>query len=437
MYHKKEKELINIVVIGHVDSGKSTTTGHLIYKCGGIPSRVLDKLKDEAKALGKDSFFYAYIMDKAKASREKGVTIDCALREFESPKYKFNIIDAPGHKDFIKNMITGTSQADVAVLVVPATKGEFEAAISIDGQAKEHLLLAYTLGIRQLIVAVNKMDHELIAYSEERFNEIKKEISAETKKLGFNPDKVSYLPVSGWTGENLTEKSDNFEWFKGPTLLEAFDALTVPKRHTDKPLRVPIQNVYKIKGIGTVPCGRVETGVLKINTKVQFSPNGAIGEVRSIESHHTDLTEAVPGTNVGFACKGIAVTDITRGDVCGELANDPPRPAVEFEAQIIIMDHPGTIMAGYTPILDCHTAHVPCKFEQIKAKVDKRSGKVMEESPESIKKGDSAIVRMIPIKPLCVEPFNQYPPLGRFAIRDMKRTVAVGIVKSVVKKEYK
>lgn len=234
----------------------------------------------------------------------------------------------------------------------------------------------------------------------------------------------------------MTEKSENLKWFKGPTLLEACDNLVAPKRHSDKPLRIPLQNVYKIKGIGTVPCGRVETGILKPNTKVIFTPNGAKGEVKSVESHGKDLEFAEPGANVGFCCRGIAADAVTKGDVCGDMSNDPPKPAVEFTAQVIIMDHPNTISAGYTPVLDCHTAHVPCKFEEIASKVDKRTGAVTEDKPEFIKKGDSAIVRLIPQKPLCVEVFSEYPPLGRFVIRDMKRTVAVGIVKKVVKGQY-
>jgi elongation factor 1-alpha len=270
----KEKVHINIVVIGHVDSGKSTTTGHLIYKCGGIDKRTIEKFEKEANDMGKGSFKYAWVLDKLKAERERGITIDIALWKFESPKYYFTIIDAPGHRDFIKNMITGTSQADVAVLVIASPQGEFEAGISKDGQTREHALLAYTLGVKQIIVAVNKMDEKTVNFKEDRYEEIKKEVSAYLKKVGYNPDKVPFVPISGWNGDNMIEKSPSLPWYKGPTLLEALDSVEPPKRPFDKPLRLPLQDVYKIGGIGTVPVGRVETGILRPGTVVTFSPAG-------------------------------------------------------------------------------------------------------------------------------------------------------------------
>jgi len=432
----KEKTHINLVVIGHVDSGKSTTTGHLIYKCGGVDKRALEKIEKEAEALGKQSFIYAFILDKMKAERERGITIDCSLWKFESPKYEFTIIDAPGHRDFIKNMITGTSQADVAVLMVDSTPGGFEAGISIEGQTKEHILLAYTLGVRQLVVCVNKMDDKLVNWSETRFNEIQKEVGQYLKKVGYNPDKIPFIPLSGWTGDNLIEKSDNLKWYKGPTLLEAFDNLIPPKRPFDKPLRVPLQDVYKIGGIGTVPVGRVETGIIKPNMMVTFAPSGVSAEVKTVESHHEKLEEATPGYSIGFNIRGVAKNELRRGDVCGDSKNDPPKPAIDFIAQVIIMSHPNEITNGYTPVLDCHTAHTACKFEEIQSKIDKRTGNVLESNPKSIRTGDSALVKMVPTKALCIESFSEYPPLGRFAVRDMKKTIAVGVVKSVNKKNY-
>merc|ERR1712054_85045 len=317
---------------------------------------------------GKGSFKYAWVLDKLKAERERGITIDIALWKFETDKYHFTIIDAPGHRDFIKNMITGTSQADVAVLIIASPAGEFEAGISKNGQTREHALLAYTLGVKQMIVAINKMDEKTVNYGEARFKEIQKEVSNFIKKIGYNPKRVPFVPISGWNGDNMLERSENMKWWKGPTLIEALDAVKPPVRPTEKPLRVPLQDVYKIGGIGTVPVGRVETGVLKPGMVVTFAPCAITTEVKSVEMHHEQLAEAVPGDNVGFNVKNVSVKDIRRGYVCGDSKNDPPKEAESFNAQVIILN-------------------------------------------------------MVPQKPLCVETFNEYSPLGRFAVRDMRQTV--------------
>jgi len=430
----KEKGHINIVVIGHVDSGKSTTTGHLIYKCGGIDKRTIERFEKEASDMGKGSFKYAWVLDKLKAERERGITIDISLWKFETPKYYVTIIDAPGHRDFIKNMITGTSQADCAVLVVAAGQGEFEAGISKNGQTREHALLAYTLGVKQMIVAVNKMDDKSVEYGQARYEEIKKEVSQYIKKVGYNPEKVNFVPISGWNGDNMIDRSPNITWYKGPTLLEALDQIVEPKRPSDKPLRCPLQDVYKIAGIGTVPVGRVETGVLKPGMTVHFAPANVAAEVKSVEMHHTALVEALPGDNVGFNVKNVSTKDIRRGMVAGDSKNDPPLETESFIAQVIVLNHPGQIQNGYTPVLDCHTAHIACKFSEIQTKIDRRTGKETEKDPKNIKSGDAAMVLLVPSKPLCVESFSDYPPLGRFAVRDMRQTVAVGVIKSVTKR---
>ncbi|KAJ3296733.1 translation elongation factor EF-1 alpha [Borealophlyctis nickersoniae] len=441
----KEKTHVNVVVIGHVDSGKSTTTGHLIYKCGGIDKRTIEKFEKEAADMGKGSFKYAWVLDKLKAERERGITIDIALWKFETPKYYVTVIDAPGHRDFIKNMITGTSQADCAILIIAGGVGEFEAGISKDGQTREHALLAFTLGVKQLIVAVNKMDTN--KWSEDRFNEIVKEVSGFIKKVGYNPKSVAFVPISGWHGDNMLEPSTNMPWFKGwtkeskagsatgKTLLQAIDAIEPPTRPTDKPLRLPLQDVYKIGGIGTVPVGRVETGIIKPGMVVTFAPANLSTEVKSVEMHHESLAEGLPGDNVGFNVKNVSVKEIRRGMVCGDSKNDPPKESASFNAQVIVLAHPGQISAGYSPVLDCHTAHIACKFAELIEKIDRRSGKKLEDAPKFIKSGDAAIVKMVPSKPMCVESYQEYPPLGRFAVRDMRQTVAVGVIKSVDKTE--
>jgi len=431
----RDKVHVNIVVIGHVDAGKSTTTGHLIYKCGGIDKRVIEKYEKEAAEMGKSSFKYAWVLDKLKAERERGITIDIALWKFTTAKYEFTIIDAPGHRDFIKNMITGTSQADVAVLVVAAGKGEFEAGIDANGQTREHALLAFTLGVKQMIVAVNKMDSDSVMYGEERYNEIKEAVSQFLKRIGYNPEGIPFVPISGWVGDNMIDRSPKMAWYKGPILLEALDGVTPPERPVEKPLRIPLQDVYKIGGIGTVPVGRVETGKLTPGMVVTFAPVGLTTEVKSIEMHHEQIPEATPGDNIGFNVKNVSVKEIRRGYVAGDSKNDPPKGVENFTAQVIILNHPGEIHAGYAPVLDCHTAHIACKFLQLLQKIDKRNGKVLEENPKCVKKGDAVIAVLEPSQPLCCEGFKEYPPLGRFAVRDMRQTVAVGVIKSVVKED--
>lgn len=446
------KTHINIVVIGHVDSGKSTSTGHLIYKCGGIDKRAIEKFEKEAQEMGKGSFKYAWVLDKLKAERERGITIDIALWKFQTKNYYVTIIDAPGHRDFIKNMITGTSQADCAVLIVASSTGEFEAGISKNGQTREHALLAYTLGVKQMIVGVNKIDNTDPPYSESRFEEIKKEVESYVKKVGYNPKSVAFVPISGWHGDNMIEPSPNMGWYKGwattkvdndkkehkasgKTLLEALDAILPPTRPSGKPLRLPLQDVYKIGGIGTVPVGRVETGTIKPGMIVTFAPAMVTTEVKSVEMHHESMPEAFPGDNVGFNVKNVSIKDIKRGMVASDSKNDPAKETKNFLAQVIILNHPGEIHAGYQPVLDCHTAHVACKFTELKEKIDRRSGKVMEEAPKMVKSGDAVMAVLTPSKPMCVEAFSEYPPLGRFAVRDMRQTVAVGVIKSVEKSD--
>jgi len=407
----------------------------LIYKCGGIDERTIEKFEKEAKQLGKESFKYAWVLDKLKAERERGITIDIALWKFESQKYTFTIIDAPGHRDFIKNMITGTSQADVAILVVSSGIGEFEAGIGKDGQTREHALLAYTMGIKQVIVAVNKMDSH--NYTEERFTDIKKEVLDYLKKIGFQEKNINVVAYSGFMGDNLIERSDKMPWYKGDTLLEALDRVEPPVRPIEKPLRLPLQDVYKITGVGTVPVGRVETGVLRAGILVAFAPGAVVTECKSVEMHHTTLEEAIPGDNVGFNIKGVNAKDLRRGNVASDSKNDPAKECASFNAQVIVLNHPNKIQAGYTPVLDCHTSHIACKFEKLLSKIDRRTGKEIEAEPKEIKNQEACIVQMVPQKSMCVETFSEYPPLGRFAVRDMKQTVAVGVIKLVDKKTGK
>jgi elongation factor 1-alpha len=419
-----KKEHLNLVFIGHVDSGKSTTVGRILYETGAISEQVLNKLKDEAAKVGKATFEFAFVMDELKEERERGVTIDISHREFESPKYYCTIIDAPGHRDFVKNMITGASQADAAVLMISVKDG-------IQPQTKEHAFLAKVLGISQIAVNMNKMD--AVSYSQAEYDKQKAEAEKLLKGIGYKVENIKFVPCSSYNGDNLTKKSANMPWYTGPTLLEVVDTFVIPSKPRDKPLRLPIQDVFTITGHGTVPVGRVETGIMKPNDSVVVMPSGAKGEVKKIEMHHQELTEAVPGDNVGFNLKGVDKKDIKRGDVLGP-STSPPTVAADFTAQIVVLNHPTAISIGYTPVLHIHTAQFAGRVVEILEKKDPKTGQAVPGKPDFIKTGDVAIVKIQPLKNVVIEKFSDYPPLGRFAIRDMGQTVAAGVVLSVTPK---
>ncbi|MEM4260059.1 MAG: translation elongation factor EF-1 subunit alpha [Candidatus Woesearchaeota archaeon] len=426
----KEKEHINLVFIGHVDHGKSTTVGRMLYDSGNIDEQTMRKLTEKAKELGKSGFEFAFVMDNLKEERERGVTIDLAHKKFESPKYYFTIIDAPGHRDFIKNMITGASQADAAVVVVSANPGD-----GVQAQTKEHIFLSKTFGVAQIIVAVNKMD--MAKYSQARFDEVKLQVTNLLKSVGYKPDGIKFVPIASFPGDNVVKKSANMPWYTGPTLLEALDTLSIPEKPTQLPLRLPIQDVYNITGIGVVPVGRVETGIMKVGDKVIAMPGregkGVVGEVKSIEMHHEQLKEALPGDNVGFNVRGFNKKDIARGDVVGHESNIPT-VASEFTAQIVVLNHPSVITIGYTPVFHIHTAQIACQFEEIVKTINPATGETLKEKPDFIKNGDVAIVKIKPVQPLVIERQKDIPQLARFAVRDSGATVAAGMCIDLVKK---
>ena len=429
-----QKPHLNLIVIGHVDHGKSTLIGRLLMDRGFIDEKTVKEAEEAAKKLGKESEKYAFLLDRLKEERERGVTINLTFMKFETRKYFFTVIDAPGHRDFVKNMITGASQADAAIIVVSAKKGEFEAGMSAEGQTREHIILAKTMGINQMIVAVNKMDLTDPPYDEKRYKEVVDTVTKFMKSFGFDMSKVKFVPVVAPAGENITQKSSHMPWYNGPTLEELLDQLEVPPKPVDKPLRIPIQEVYSISGVGVVPVGRVESGVLKVGDKVVFMPAGKAGEVRSIETHHTKIEKAEPGDNIGFNVRGVEKKDIKRGDVVGSVQN-PPTVAEEFTAQIIVIWHPTAVSVGYTPVVHVHTASVACRVSEIMSRIDPKTGKEAEKNPQFIKAGDSAIVKFTPIKDLCVEKFREFPALGRFAMRDMGKTVGVGVITDVKPKK--
>ena len=427
-----KKPHLNLIVTGHVDNGKSTLVGHLLFDTGAIDQRTIDEFAKESEKTGKgDTFKFAWVLDKLKDERERGVTIDLAFQKFETKKFFFTIIDAPGHRDFVKNMITGASEADCAILVVSAKQGETDVAVAAGGQGREHAFLLRTLGVNQLIVVVNKMDDA--QYGKERFEEVKGIVETLVKGVGYDTKKVRFIPASGWKGDNLAKKSENMKWYDGPTLLEALDEFTEPEKPITKPLRIPIQDVYSITGAGTVPVGRIETGKMKPNDKIIVMPDGVVGEVKSIETHHTQMPEAFAGDNIGFNVRGIDKKQIKRGDVVGTPDN-PPSVAKEFKAQIIVIFHPTAVAPGYTPVLHAHTAQVAATITEFIAKIDPRNGQTVEEKPKFLKNGDSAIVKIRPLRPLCIETFKEYPELGRFALRDMGTTIAAGVVQEITEK---
>ena len=425
-WEDKSKPHLNIVFIGHVDHGKSTTVGRLLLDSGHIEGHVVEKNEKLAPEAGKAGFGLAYVMDGLKEERERGITIDVAHKEFFTPNYYWTVIDAPGHRDFVKNMITGASQADAAVLLCAANDG-------VNAQTKEHAFLAKVLGVKQIIVHVNKMDISGVDWSEDKYNTACTEVSNLLKMAGFKPDDIPMIPASSLNGDNVYNKSDKCSWYKGPTLFEAIDKLTMPNKPINKPLRLPIQDVYKISGIGTVPVGKIETGTLNVGKTVVFNPSQKSAEVKSIEMHHTMVPKAEPGDNVGFNVRGLAQVDIRRGDVAGYTDNEPMyvRHDETFVGQIQLMDIPKAVSVGYTPVFHAHTAQVAVRFLELLEKTNK-AGK--EANPSFLKTGDACLIRFQPNKPMAIEQMDTFPELSRFAIRDMGKTVAAGVCLKIDKK---
>jgi elongation factor 1-alpha len=427
----KTKEHINLVFIGHVDHGKSTTVGRLLYDTGNVDEQTMRKLKEKAEALGKGGFEFAFTMDTLKEEQERGVTIDLSHKRFDTDKYYFTIIDAPGHKDFIKNMITGASQADCAVLVVAANDG-------VNAQTIEHLKLSKIFGVGQLLVAVNKMDISGVDFSEKRYKEVVEDVKKHAAQAGWKIDTLRFIPIASLPGENITKKSGKMSWWTGDCLLSAINGFAVPQKPTNLPLRLPLQDVYNITGIGVVPVGRIETGIMKVGDKVTIVPGregkGISGEVKSIEMHHEAVNQAEPGDNVGFNVRGVAKKDIARGDVLGHSTN-VPTVATEFTAQVVIMNHPSVVTVGYTPVFHIHTSQVACQFVEIIKKINPATGQEVTENKDILRTGDAAIVKLRPTQPVVIEKNSEIPQMSRFAIRDSGLTVGAGMCMDIVKKQ--
>ncbi|MAG11046.1 translation elongation factor EF-1 subunit alpha [Candidatus Pacearchaeota archaeon] len=425
----KEKPNMNVVFVGHVDAGKSTVVGQLLFQSGAVSEQEMKKLKEEAEKHGKVGFEFAYIMDKLRESRERGVTIDLSYKKIITNKWQITIIDAPGHRDFVKNMITGASQADSAYLVIAAPAG-------VQPQTTEHLWLLRTMGVKNLCVAVNKMD--AVDYKEEKFTQVKEDVGKLLKGVGINAEQTTFIACSGLKGDNIKEKSKNMDWYKGPTIHEQLDLFPEPDSPKNLPMRMPCQDVYEITGIGTVPVGKIETGVMKIGQKVKVLPGrtgeGIEGEVKTIEMHHEQMQQADAGDNVGINIRGVGKKDIARGDVICDATT--PIPVVEeFEATITVINHPTVLAKGYTPVFHVHTAQVPCQFTELIAQINPATGEVIKENPDFLKNGDTAKVKIKPQGNLCLETNADNPFMSKFAVRDAGATVAAGMCTTIIKKK--
>jgi elongation factor 1-alpha len=453
------KQHVSIVICGHVDAGKSTTTGRLIFELGGIGEREMQKLKDEADKLGKGSFAFAFYMDRQKEERERGVTIACTTKEFFTESKHYTVIDAPGHRDFIKNMITGASQADVALLMVPCD-GNFTAAIAkgnhkageVQGQTRQHAVLINLLGVKQLIIGCNKMDCDVAGYKESRYTEVRDEMVHMLLKVGwkkqFVAESVPILPISGWMGDNLITKSDKMGWWKGmdvktvdgetvhvDTLKDCLEKMVrIPARPTDKPMRTPISGVFKIKGVGDVLTGRVEQGSVKPGDEVVFLPThtastACTGKVFTVEMHHKNVEAAGPGDNVGLNIKGLPKDNMPRvGDVMVLKSDSSINRVKSFTAQVQIMNHPGELKVGYCPIAFVRTARSAVRMSKINWKIGKSTGGQKVEEPASLKQNEMAEIVMEPQQPFVVDSFKSCEGLGRIAIMEGNSVVMLGKV---------
>jgi len=459
------KPHVSIVICGHVDAGKSTTTGRLLFELGGIPERELEKLKKEAEQLNKSSFAFAFYMDRQKEERERGVTISCTTKEFFTPKFHYTIIDAPGHRDFIKNMISGAAQADLALLMVPADgnfttsiqKGDHKAG-EIQGQTRQHARLINLLGVKQLIVGVNKMDCDVAGYKESRYNEIRDEMRNMLTRVGWKKDfvagSVAVVPISGWIGDNLLKKSENMPWWNGVkvknaegtdvqvnTLLDALNGYTcLPERLEGKVMRMPVSGIYKIKGVGDVITGRVEQGLVKPNTEVVFLPTHTTskacgGKVFTVEMHHKRVEAASTGDNVGLNIKGLDKDNMPRvGDVMIEKKDTSLKPCKAFTAQIQTLDIPNEVKTGYAPIGFVRCGRSACKMTKIDWKIGKETGGKKMEEPHALKANEAAQVIFEPMHPMVVDTFKNCEGLSRIAFLDSNTAVMLGKITAV---EYK
>lgn len=428
-----EKPGISLVLVGPEGCGKTSALAHLCHALGSFDEHEAEECKNLAKEFGRPYRDHAWMIDRLAEERELGLTIAPSLQQFESGSFRYTAIDTPGRVDFTTNMLSATSLADIAVLVVSAATGEWEASLA-SGRVRELALCCFTMGIKNVVVLVTKMDELSVSYGQARFDDIKKTVDKFLKEVGYKQKDVPFIPVSGLSGVNLASKSAETDWYGGAALVDALDSLGPINRPAEKPLRLPVMKVHDIDG-NTIIVGRVETGSLRTGIKVILSPSGQIAEVQSIQMGGQEVNEARGGDIVGFSVGDeLAPDDIRRGMVVSSATNDPVAACESMVAQVVVLEHPGTIRAGYCPCIAVHTAQVACEFEELLSKIDRKTGKEAEANPECAKSGDVVSVRLRPLDQVCIELFSAYPSLGRFTVRDHGRVVAVGVVKEVNKR---
>lgn len=429
---KSKKEHVNVVFIGHVDAGKSTIGGQIMSLTGMVDKRTLEKYEREAREKSRESWYLSWALDTNQEERDKGKTVEVGRAYFETEKKHFTILDAPGHKSFVPNMIGGAAQADLAVLVISARKGEFETGFDRGGQTREHAMLAKTAGVKHLVVLVNKMDDPTVNWDVERYNECKDKILPYLKKLGFNPTKdLTFMPCSGITGMGIKEQISESvcPWYRGPAFIPFIDELPSLNRKTDGPFIMPI--VDKYKDMGTVLMGKVESGTAKKGINLLVMPNRTQVSVDQLWSDDEEVTAVGPGENVKIKVKGIEEEDVSPGFVLCDASN-PIKTGKVFDAQVVILEHKSIICAGYSAVM-----HIHCAAEEITVKaliclVDKKTGEKSKTRPRFVKQDQVAIMRIECSGLICLEQFKLFPQMGRFTLRDENKTIAIGKVLKVI-----
>uniref|UniRef100_A0A673N0B6 HBS1-like protein n=1 Tax=Sinocyclocheilus rhinocerous TaxID=307959 RepID=A0A673N0B6_9TELE len=430
------KPLLNLVVIGHVDAGKSTLMGHLLYLLGNVNKRTMHKYEQESKKAGKASFAYAWVLDETGEERNRGVTMDVGMTKFETDSKVITLMDAPGHKDFIPNMITGAAQADVAVLVVDASRGEFEAGFEAGGQTREHGLLVRSLGVTQLAVAVNKMDQ--VNWQQERFQEIVSKLGHFLKQAGFKDSDVFYIPTSGLSGENLTTRSevaDLTAWYTGPCLLEQIDAFKPPQRSVEKPFRLCVSDVFKDQGSGFCVTGKIEAGFIQTGDKVLAMPPNETCTVKGITLHDEALDWAAAGDHVSLTVTGMDIIKINVGCIFCD-PKEPIRACTRFRARILLFNIEVPITQGFPVLLHYQTVSEPATIRKLVSVLHKSSGEVLKKKPKCLSKGQNAVVEIQTQRPVALELYKDYKELGRFMLRYVGSTIAAGVVTEVKGSTY-
>ncbi|XP_045158816.2 HBS1-like protein isoform X2 [Mercenaria mercenaria] len=434
-YKKREggKDMLNMVVIGHVDAGKSTLMGHLLYQLGNVNQRAMHKYEQESKKLGKSSFAYAWVLDETEEERVRGVTMDIAQTKFETPQKIITLLDAPGHKDFIPNMITGTAQADVAVLVVNATKGEFETGFESGGQTREHALLARSLGVSQIIVAVNKMD--TVGWDPARYDDVVRKLGQFLKQAGFKEADTSFIPVSGLGGENLArpvKEPKLAAWYKGSNLMEQIDKFKPVARPVEKPLRITVSDVFKGMGSGYTVTGKVVSGSVQIGDRVTVMPAAEYAIIKGIGINDEAVNYAFAGDSVSVVITGIDMTHVSVGSVLCDSVS-PVTCATRIQARVVLFNLEIPITRGFTVIFHYQTMSEPAIVKKLVSQLNKSTGEVIKNKPKCLTKNSSAVIELEYERPVCLELYKDNKELGRFMLRSSGHTIAAGLVEGVLK----